>query len=173
MAYLREETVRRGFPTPDGVHNGPCHVHAKHAHTIGPDGSLYACPGFTGAKGLSIGHIDEGSGDPVFFDGVWGTDAIGNEFSGGICTTLATMLTIDFGSGIWTGTLGVVNGGTGAGSFTAYAPIFGGTSSTGPLQSGTVGTAGQVLTSNGPGAMATFQDAASGVTALFDIGDTP
>jgi uncharacterized protein len=59
MAYLREETVRRGFPTPDGIHNGPCHVHAKHAHTIGPDGSLYACPGFTGEKGLSTGHIDD------------------------------------------------------------------------------------------------------------------
>jgi uncharacterized protein len=59
MAYLREETVRRGFPTPDGVHNGPCHVHSRHAHTIGPDGSLYACPGFTGEKGLSTGHIDD------------------------------------------------------------------------------------------------------------------
>jgi uncharacterized protein len=59
MAYLREETVRRGFPTPDGLHNGPCHVHAKHAHTIGPDGSLYACPGFTGERGLSTGHIDD------------------------------------------------------------------------------------------------------------------
>jgi uncharacterized protein len=59
MAYLRDETVRRGFPTPDGVHNGPCHVHSKHAHTIGPDGSLYACPGFTGEKGLSTGHIDD------------------------------------------------------------------------------------------------------------------
>jgi uncharacterized protein len=59
MAFLREETVRRGFPTPDGVHNGPCHVHSKHAHTIGPDGSLYACPGFTGEKGLSTGHIDD------------------------------------------------------------------------------------------------------------------
>jgi uncharacterized protein len=31
----------------------------KHAHTIGPDGSLYACPGFTGEKGLSTGHIDD------------------------------------------------------------------------------------------------------------------
>jgi uncharacterized protein len=59
MTFLREETLRRGFPTSDGVHNGPCHVHAKHAHTIGPDGSLYACPGFTGEKGLSTGHIDD------------------------------------------------------------------------------------------------------------------
>ena len=45
------ETKRHGFCTPDGVHGGPCHVHHTHAHTIGPDGSLYACPGFTGEKG--------------------------------------------------------------------------------------------------------------------------
>jgi uncharacterized protein len=61
MSYLREETKRHGFPTPDGVHNGPCHVHMKHAHTIGPDGSLYACPGFTGDLGLSTGHVDDRS----------------------------------------------------------------------------------------------------------------
>jgi uncharacterized protein len=59
MTFLREETRRHGFPTPDGVHNGPCHVHMKHAHTIGPDGSLYACPGFTGEKSMSTGHIDD------------------------------------------------------------------------------------------------------------------
>jgi uncharacterized protein len=58
MAYLREETSRHGFPTSDGVHNGPCHVHHKNARTIGPDGSLYGCPGFTGEKALSTGHID-------------------------------------------------------------------------------------------------------------------
>jgi uncharacterized protein len=59
MAFLREETRRLGFPTPDGVHNGPCHVHMTHAHTIGPDGALYACPGFTGEKALATGHIDD------------------------------------------------------------------------------------------------------------------
>jgi uncharacterized protein len=59
MAFLRDETRRHGFPTPDGVHNGPCHVHMAHAHTIGPDGSLYACPGFTGEKAMSTGHIDD------------------------------------------------------------------------------------------------------------------
>jgi uncharacterized protein len=58
MEYLRAETKRYGFPTSDGVHNGPCHIHHKNAQTIGPDGSLYACPGFTGEKGLSTGHID-------------------------------------------------------------------------------------------------------------------
>ena len=50
MALLREQTKSKGFYTPDGVHGGPCHVHHTHAHTIGPDGSLYACPGFTGEK---------------------------------------------------------------------------------------------------------------------------
>jgi uncharacterized protein len=59
MSFLRDETRRHGFPTPDGVHKGPCHVHMQHAHTIGPDGSLYACPGFTGELGLSTGHIDD------------------------------------------------------------------------------------------------------------------
>jgi uncharacterized protein len=34
-------------------------VHKAHAHTIGPDGSLYACPGFTGQLALSTGHIDD------------------------------------------------------------------------------------------------------------------
>lgn len=58
MAYLREETTRHGFRTSDGVHNGPCHVHHRNARTIGPDGSLYGCPGFTGEKALSTGHID-------------------------------------------------------------------------------------------------------------------
>jgi uncharacterized protein len=58
LSMLREETRRLGFPTHDGVHNGPCHVHKVNAHTIGPDGSLYACPGFTGQLALSTGHID-------------------------------------------------------------------------------------------------------------------
>jgi uncharacterized protein len=59
LTLLREHTRRLGFPTHDGVHNGPCHVHKAHAHTIGPDGSLYACPGFTGQLALSTGHIDD------------------------------------------------------------------------------------------------------------------
>jgi len=58
MAFLRDETRKRGFPTPDGVHMGPCEIHRRHAHTIGPDGSLYACPGFTGSPEESTGHVD-------------------------------------------------------------------------------------------------------------------
>jgi uncharacterized protein len=59
MAFLRDETKKRGFKTTDGVHMGPCEIHKKHAYTIGPDGALYACPGFAGESEMSIGHIEE------------------------------------------------------------------------------------------------------------------
>jgi uncharacterized protein len=58
MAFLREETRKRGFPTVDGVHMGPCEIHKNNAHTIGPDGALFACPGFAGDTTQSTGHID-------------------------------------------------------------------------------------------------------------------
>ena len=57
----------------------------------------------------------------------------------------------------------VPSGGTGVSSFTPYAVITGGTTSTGPLQNvASVGTAGQVLTSNGAGALPSFQTNAGG-----------
>ena len=58
MALLREETKRFGFATMDGVHMGPCEIHKDNAHTIAPDGSLYACPGFATNAQESTGHID-------------------------------------------------------------------------------------------------------------------
>lgn len=62
--------------------------------------------------------------------------------------------------------LPVAGGGTGVASTTAYAVLCGGTTSTGALQSiASVGTAAQVLTSNGAGALPTFQDAPGGGTA--------
>jgi len=60
----------------------------------------------------------------------------------------------------------VVEGGTGVQSATAYAVLTGGTTSTGALQSiASVGTSGQILTSNGAGALPTFQ-APAGTTTL-------
>ena len=61
LAVLRDETRKAGFNTSDGVHMGPCEIHRKHAYTIGPDGDLYACPGFTGDKKMSTGHIGGGT----------------------------------------------------------------------------------------------------------------
>ena len=58
MSFLRDETTKRGFPTLDGVHMGPCEIHAKHAYTVGTDGSLFACPGFATELGESVGHIE-------------------------------------------------------------------------------------------------------------------
>jgi hypothetical protein len=61
----------------------------------------------------------------------------------------------------------VAQGGTGVTSTTAYAVQCGGTTSTGALQSiASVGTSGQVLTSNGAGALPTFQAAPGGFTAM-------
>lgn len=57
----------------------------------------------------------------------------------------------------------VANGGTGDSSLTAYAVLCGGTTTTGAVQSiAGVGTSGQILTSNGAGALPTFQDAGGG-----------
>jgi hypothetical protein len=57
----------------------------------------------------------------------------------------------------------VANGGTGNTSATAYALLAGGTTTTGAFQSlASVGTSGQILTSNGAGALPTFQTAAGG-----------
>lgn len=57
----------------------------------------------------------------------------------------------------------VAQGGTGVTSTTAYAVLTGGTTSTGALQSVSgLGTSGQVLTSNGAGALPTWQNAAGG-----------
>jgi len=81
--------------------------------------------------------------------------------SGVTASSLTSVGTI--ATGVWNATdIAVADGGTGVSALTAYAPIFGGTTSTGAVQSGTVGTAGQVLTSNGAGALPTFQSPAGG-----------
>jgi len=55
---VADTRLHQRFPTLDGVHMGPCEIHRRHAHTLGPDGSIYHCPGFTGEPQLSTGHID-------------------------------------------------------------------------------------------------------------------
>src|SRR5690554_1910381 len=57
----------------------------------------------------------------------------------------------------------VAKGGSGVSSTTPFAVLCGGTTSTSPFQSvASVGTAGQVLTSNGAGALPTFQTPSGG-----------
>ncbi|MDB4726193.1 DUF2793 domain-containing protein [bacterium] len=65
--------------------------------------------------------------------------------------------------------LAVTEGGSGRSSHTAYGVICGGTTTTAAQQSiASVGTAAQVLTSNGAGALPTFQNAAVAPTDFTD-----
>ena len=78
-------------------------------------------------------------------------------------TTLGTITT-----GVWNATtIDVSHGGTGDASLTAYSLLCGGTTSTGAVQSvASVGSSGQILTSNGAGALPTFQTATTPVTSV-------
>jgi len=68
------------------------------------------------------------------------------------------------------GTETVPDGGTGVTAMTAYAVLCGGTTSTAAVQSiAGVGTSGQVLTSNGAGALPTFQTAAGGGISILEV----
>lgn len=67
--------------------------------------------------------------------------------------------------------LPVKSGGTGDTSLTAYAVLCGGTTATGAIQSiAGVGSSGEILTSNGPGALPTFQT--TGAASITINGDT-
>lgn len=87
--------------------------------------------------------------------------------------TGVTQLTAD--SLVLTTDLAVDHGGSGRSASTEYAVICGGTTTTGAHQSiASVGTSGQILTSNGPAALPTFQNASSGISSAFNafIGTT-
>ena len=84
-----------------------------------------------------------------------------------ILTSGTTAASWDADTTGFTTTVPVTAGGTGAASATAYAVQCGGTTSTGAHQSiASVGTTGQVLTSNGAGALPTFQTASGGANGM-------
>lgn len=85
-----------------------------------------------------------------------GTNTITLPAETGTLVTTATSSGIS-GSAITTGTVGVSVGGTGVTSTTAYGVLAGGTTATGAFQNIGTGTAAQVLTSNGPGVLPSFQ----------------
>lgn len=82
---------------------------------------------------------------------------------GSIATQDFNNVTITGGSVTGITDVTVADGGTGKSSHTAYGVLCGGTTGSGNLQSVPgLGTSGQTLTSNGAGALPTWQDAASG-----------
>lgn len=116
--------------------------------------SATGLPISTGVSGLGTGvatalAVNVGSaGAPVVNGGALGTPSSG---------TLTSATGLPLSTGV-TGELPVANGGTGLSTTTAYSVVFTGTTSTGAFQaSAGPGTSGQILTSNGAGALPTFQ----------------
>jgi hypothetical protein len=114
-----------------------------------------ALPTWQAAAGGGIGTLDADSGSAT------GSTVTISGGSTGL-TTSGSSATIDL-----TGTLVVANGGTGIATTTAYAVICGGTTATGAFQNVSgLGSSGYVLTSNGAGALPTWQAGGGGGTGI-------
>jgi hypothetical protein len=110
-------------------------------------GTGLTSPGTAGNILTSTGSGWQSSAASTFVSSVSATSPLSS--TGGNTPTLSIGSTIP-----------VTLGGTGVASATAYALLAGGTTSTGAVQSiASVGTSGQILTSNGAGALPTFQTA--------------
>jgi len=111
----------------------------------------------------SVGTITSGTWSGLFgaVSGANLTSITGANVSGNISGTASNI----------TGTAVVANGGTGRASHTAYAVLCGGTTGTGAQQSvAGLGLSGEVLTSNGAGALPTFQNLpGSGTVTSIDV----
>jgi uncharacterized protein len=70
--FLREETLRRGFPVPKPGPAG-CMVELDNDLVVNHDGRIYRCPAFVGREGFAVGDLTkgvDGSCDPYNRD-VW------------------------------------------------------------------------------------------------------
>jgi hypothetical protein len=124
------------------------------------DGNLAAFDGTTGKLIKQAATVTVGQGGTGA-----STLASGGYLKGAGTSAITSQTGIPAGD-ITSGTLGVDRGGTGIATTTAYSVVFSGTTATGAFQAAAgPGSAGQILTSNGAGALPTFQTpAASGAT---------
>jgi hypothetical protein len=105
---------------------------------------------FLNGTGISI----TGSGNDITFSPGTFTVTAGTGLATGGTANLNSAVTLALSTPVT-----VAHGGTGDTSLTAYAVLCGGTTSTNPIQSiASVGTSGQVLTSNGAGALPSMQN---------------
>ena len=160
-----------------GVNNGSSTItiggNLSTAGSLATTGAFATTFTFTGATNVTFptsgtlstttGTVTSVSGTAGQIDSTGGATPVISIDSGYVgqasITTLGTITT-----GAWNGsTISVPFGGTGDTTFTAYSVICGGTTTTAALQAvATLGTSGQVLTSNGAAALPTWQNAATG-----------
>lgn len=126
-------------------------------------GDVASGAAFNGSQGTTLTFNNAGGDKTISYDGSEFTISTNTAVTGSFSATniqgtngTLTALTL-------TNALTTVNGGTGsAGGFSLYSPIFAGTTTTGAFQTGSLGSSGHVLTSNGPGALPTFKAATGG-----------
>ena len=176
---MSQGSVKRGtdvalpVPIADGGTNATT---ASDARTnlglaIGTDVQAYDA-GLQDISGLAVTDGNLIVGDGVNWVAESGATARTSLGLGSIATQDASSVSITGGSVTGITDITVADGGTGRSTATAYAVVTGGTTATSPLQSiASVGTSGQVLTSNGAGALPTFQAAAGG--GLSSLQNTP
>lgn len=134
---------------------------------IGTDVQAYDS-GLNDIAGLSVTDGNIIVGDGVNWVAESGATARTSLGLGSIATQAASSVSITGGSITGITDLTVADGGTGGSSHTAYSVICGGTTAAGALQSVSgVGTSGQVLTSNGAGALPTWQTGGGGGTTIL------
>ena len=160
-------SVSLGLSSPVSVANGGTGLATLTAHAVmlgeGTSNVAFASIGTAGRV-----LVDQGSGADPAFKAISGdatlssAGAVVNVNVNGVAYPASpatnTVPVVTGSNTVTYETVPVAAGGTGDASFTAYSVICGGTTTTGALQSvASVGTSGQVLTSNGAGALPTFQ----------------